>query len=244
MLKVDSKNAFNSVLHAYSGPSRWKKNEWLVAGGIAVGTFGLYLLDEPLNPVFIRQQRHIPQLIQDFGTRFGKPRYNYSFTLGVYALGLITKNEEIRKTGVLLIASATAAGLIQTLSKNGVGRARPDAGEGNSSFRFFSRNPSYHSFPSGHTILGFTTTYALARCIKNPWIKAGIYAVGVITPMSRLWNNAHWASDVGLSVAISVVCVDGIFNYLTRTNDYKRKEAKISWKLKFDPGGVRLIANI
>lgn len=243
LLKVDGRNGVSSVLHAYSGPARWKKKDWLLAGGIAVGTYGLFLLDEQVNPVFTNQLDNIPRTVQDLAFYFGKPQYNYGLTAAVYGLGVLTKNEKIRKTGILLIASATTAGLIQTVSKTAVGRARPSTGVGNASFDFWNGTPDYHSFPSGHAILAFTTAHALARSVHNPWLKIGIYSLGAVTPVSRLWTNAHWLSDIGLSLAISIVSVDSVFNYLERSGDYRQKGLTpgISWRLNAGPSSVGLV---
>ncbi|WP_367388805.1 phosphatase PAP2 family protein [Lewinella sp. LCG006] len=243
LLKIDGRNAVGSVLHAYSGPARWKKKEWLLAGGIAVGTYGLFLLDEEVNPIFTNQHDNIPKTVRDLAFYFGKPQYNYGLTAAVYGLGILTKNEKIRKTGILLIASATTAGLIQSVSKTTVGRARPSTGIGNKSFDFFNSTPDYHSFPSGHAILSFTTAHALARSVRSPWLKVGIYGLGSITPISRLWTNAHWLSDIGLSLAISIVSVDSVFNYLQRSGDYEQKGLTpgITWRLHAGPSSLGLV---
>lgn len=243
LLKIDATNAVGSVLHAYAGPARWKKDDWLTAGGIALGTFGLFLLDERAQPYFSRRNESVPNLLQDFAFYFGKPQYNYGLTAAIYTFGWLTKNERVRETGVLLIASATTAGLIQTVSKTALGRARPSTGVGNSDFDFFNGTPDYHSFPSGHAILAFTTAHALAKQTKNPWVKAGIYTLGSITPVSRLWTDAHWLSDIGLSIAISVVAVDSVFNYLKRSGDYGSgdKQARIRWRLSGGLNGVGLV---
>lgn len=240
-LKVDGKNAVKSVLNAYSGPFRWDKKEWLVAGGVALGTYGLFLLDEKANPYFLKQRSKIPKGVQDAAFYFGKPQYNYGLTAAVYTIGWLTKNEKVRKTGVLMIASATTAGLIQSVSKTGVGRARPSTGVGNSSFDFLNGTPDYHSFPSGHAILAFTTAHALARSVNNPWLKVGIYGLGAVTPASRLWTNAHWLSDIGLSLAISIISVDSVYNYLQNSGDYNQAKPGISWRLRAGPSSVGLV---
>lgn len=244
LLKIDGANAVGSVLNAYAGPARWKKDDWLTAGGIAVGTFGLFLLDERLQPHFSRRNNKVPDLIQDAAFYFGKPQYNYGLTAAIYVTGWLTKNEKIRETGVLLIASATTAGLIQTVSKTAIGRARPSTGVGNRDFDFFNGTPDYHSFPSGHAILAFTTAHALAKQVESPWLKAGIYTLGSITPVSRLWTDAHWLSDIGLSLAISIVSVDSVFNYLKKSGDYDTRhgrQSRIQWRVSGSLNGLGLV---
>ena len=63
----------------------------------------------------------------------------------------------------------------------------------------------------------------------------------MIAPISRLWAGAHWLSDVGLSMAISVVVVDAIDNYLNQERDYGPSDPtknKISWNFNVGMGRV------
>ena len=243
LLWYDGGQLAGGVLNAYTGPARWEKQEWFTAGGIALGTIGLYLVEERLQPHFVRRNAGVPDWVQDAGFYFGKPQYNYGLTAAIYTFGWLTRNDKVRETGVLLIASATTAGLLQTVSKTVVGRARPSTGLGNSTFDLFNGTPDYHSFPSGHAILAFTTAHALAKQTRSPWLKAGIYTLGSITPLSRLWTDAHWLSDIGLSLAISVVAVDSVYNYLQQRKGAPslRKHNSISWKVKANWNGVGLV---
>lgn len=241
LAKYDGVSAFNGFTTTYTKPLSWDKKDFLTAGAIVVGTGALFFIDEPANDWFMEQGEEIPTFIQDAGWYFGKPQYNYSLNGAIYLYGLFTRNEKVRKTGVLLISAASAAGLLQTISKTVVGRARPMTGEGNASFDPFSAEAGYHSFPSGHTILAVTTAYAIGKQFENPFIKGGIYALGMITPLSRLWSGAHWLTDVGLGVAISILVVDAIDNYLNTERDYGLEDptkTKISWDLNLGPGGI------
>ena len=239
--KYDAWNMVGGVKYAYTQPFKWQKDDLITAGAVVGGTALLFLVDDETSDFFIRQEPKVPQGIKDFGWYFGSPQNNYGITGGVYVFGLLTNNEKIRKTGVLLIASASASGIIQTFAKTIAGRARPLLRKGPDRFKPFSGEPDYNSFPSGHTILSFTTAYAIGKQFKNPWVKSGIYAVGMIAPVSRLLAGAHWLTDVGLSMALSIAVVDGIDNYLKKENKYKVDDPtakKISWNLQF--GGNKI----
>jgi len=241
MLAYDGASAFGGLKHAYSRPFHWKKDDFITAGAILLGTGALYAFDEDSSDWFRRQEEDVPGVLKETGYYLGKPLYNYSINGGVYLIGLFTKNEKFRKTGVLLISSATAVGLIQTVSKTFVGRARPIASEGKDSFNPFSNEAHYHSFPSGHTILAFTTFYAIGKQFKNPWAKGGLYALGLLSPVTRLWSGAHWLTDVALSVAVSVVVVDSIDKYLNKERyPGVMSKDKISWRLQVGPGTIGL----
>ncbi|MHA6278650.1 phosphatase PAP2 family protein [Salinimicrobium sp. CAU 1759] len=237
LLKYDGLSAWGGVKKTYTQPLKWEKDDYLVAGTIILGTGALYLVDQESTDWFRRQEEDIPGIVKDFGWYYGSPQNNYAVNGAVYLVGLFTGKEKVRKTGVLLISSASAAGIIQTFSKTITGRARPRTGEGKGSFKPFSNEGKYHSFPSGHTILSFTTAYAIGKQFSNPFVKGGIYAVGMIAPVSRLWSGAHWFSDVALSMAISIVVVDVIDNYLDEDRNYEEPQKdKISWRFNVGLG--------
>jgi len=242
LMKYDGQSAFGGIKKAYTAPLKWQKDDFITAGAVVAGTAALYIFDEETNEYFVKQGEKAPSAVRDFGWYFGSPQNNYGITGAVYLVGLFTKNEKIRKTGVLMISAATASGIIQSISKTAVGRARPSAEEGKGSFEPFSKEGSYHSFPSGHTILSFTTMYALSKQFENPFIKAGLMGVGLVAPVSRLWDGAHWLTDVGLSLAISVAVVDSIDKYLNFERDYGIQQEKvISWKMQIGLGRVGLV---
>lgn len=245
MLKYDTGSIFRGILHSYSRPFHWKKKQWMQFGAVAATTSILYVFDDQTTEFFMDQKEDIPQLVRDYGWYYGSPQNNYMLTAGVYATGLILKNEKLRRTGVLLIASASAAGLLQQTSKYVFGRARPRSGDDFDSFYPFSSNKDYHSFPSGHTILAFTNAYAIAKQFKNPWIKGGIYAVGLVPGVSRLWEGAHWFTDVVVGVAISIATVEAIDKYLDSRYDqkYNQKQKKYTWNLHFTPGQLGVSVN-
>lgn len=234
-LKYDGKTIVGGIVHAYSAPAHWKKGNWEAAAGISLGTMMLWASDEETSTFMRREGAKVPGVIQETGFRFGKPLINYGLTGGIYVVGLVTRDEKIRKTGVLMISSATAMGALQTILKNAAGRARPSAEMGAATFRPFSSEERFHSFPSGHAILAFTTAYALSKQFENPWVKTGILTLGMLTPVSRVWAGAHWASDVGVGIALSIVTVESIDRYLNKAGYLKTDptKKKISWNLNF-----------
>jgi len=238
MFKYDAGNIFKGIGHSYIQPLKWKGKQWAQFGGLVAGTGVVYLGDEETSR-FIRANREgVPTFIRRYGEFYGNPENNYLVTSGVYLVGLATKNEKLRRTGVLLIASASSAGLLQQVLKSTVGRARPVADLGKDTFDPFNSSRNFHSFPSGHALMAFTNAYAIGKQFKSPWIKAGIYTVGAIPGISRLWDGQHWLSDVLFSWAISIATVECIDRYLDRKYDqkYNDQSKKLSWNLNFGPG--------
>ncbi|WP_116788350.1 phosphatase PAP2 family protein [Flavobacterium psychrotrophum] len=237
-LSYDLKNIFGGVVYTYAAPLHWKKENLPAIGAFVAGTTALLFMDEGAAPYFKKQGDGIPIGFHHAGWYMGKPQYNYSVTAGIYLTGLITKSEKLRHAGVLIISSATAGGLIQTVSKSIAGRARPNADYGNMHFKPFASEAKYHSFPSGHTILSTTAIYAISKQFSNPWAKAGILSVGLLTPVSRLWDSAHWISDVGLGIGISVLTVEAVDHFLKKNEKYELEKIKdpkrhrISWNFR------------
>jgi membrane-associated phospholipid phosphatase len=220
LLQYDGLNALNGVAYAYAKPFHWQKRDLYRAGATSLLVSGLYTFDNESSDYFRKQEKEVPELIRDFGWYFGSPQNNYGVTAGVYAYGLVTKDPAWRRTGVLMISSATAGGILQQILKTITGRARPETGLGRHEFRPFSGESGFGSFPSGHTVLAFTTAYALAKHFDNPYVKAGIYTVGLISPVSRLWSGAHFLTDVVLSLAITIATVEAVDRYLDTRNGY------------------------
>jgi membrane-associated phospholipid phosphatase len=240
LLKEDGNSIFGGIKHAYTQPFKWQKDDWLTFGGIAAGTALMYIYDEQTSEFFVNQEEKAPQMLKEIGWYYGSPQNFFMISAGIYGYGLLAKNNEFRHTGVLIISSAVATGLIQTISKNAFGRARPSQGVGSRKYKFMSKESGYHSFPSGHAILSFTASHAIARQFDNLWVKSGIYAVGLIAPVSRLWEGAHWLTDVTLGMVLSVVIVDGIDNYL-KGNKKNNEARNISWNLKAGPRTIGLV---
>jgi len=238
LFKYDAGNMFKGVGHSYIQPLKWKGRQWAQFGGVVAGTGAVYLLDDDTSR-FIRANREsVPKIVRRYGEFYGNPENNYMATSGVYLVGLITKNEKLRRTGVLLIASASSAGLLQQVLKSVAGRARPVAGLGKDTFDPFNKSRNFHSFPSGHALMAFTNAYAIGKQFKSPWVKAGIYTVGAIPGLSRLWDGQHWLSDILFSWALSIATVECIDRYLDRKYDqkYNDRSKKMSWNLNFGPG--------
>jgi membrane-associated phospholipid phosphatase len=231
-LAYDGKFTLQSVGNGFTQPLRWQKDDFITAGSIVAGTGILYLADNEARTFFQNHENDVPQVLKDFGWYFGSPQNFFMISAGIYGFGLLTDNEKVRHTGVLIIASAVTSGIIQSITKTAVGRARPLAGN-RDDFKPFDGTSEYHSFPSGHSILSFSMAHAIAKQFDSFWVKAGIYTVGSIAPISRLWADAHWLSDVGLGMVISVVVVDGVDNFMKKKNAYNYSKPKqISWQMK------------
>src|SRR5690606_27309631 len=243
----DMGNVFGGMGHAFSRPLHWKGDDWANLGYMAAGTLILFSVDQELNDWTQGFQQDVPDMIMDYGHKYGNPNNNYMLTGGIYLAGLVTKNEKLRRTGVLLISSASAGGLLQQVSKRIVGRARPRTGVGHATFdpMHLDRVFNYDSFPSGHAMLAFSNAFAIAKQFKSPWIKGGLYVIGAVPGMVRVLDEFHWISDVAFSMALSVFIVESIDRYLDSKYDekYNARPKDVSWNLSFGPNRLGVSVN-
>lgn len=103
---------------------------------------------------------------------------------GLDLLGVKAKNNVKDRTGMLLLSFGlvtSSVGVTKILAH----RLRPNGAD-------------RRSFPSGHTSLAFMTAEFLNQEYKDQsvWYSIGGYAMATGTGVLRLYNNAHWFSDV------------------------------------------------
>lgn len=187
-----------------------------VAAGFGVATIALFQVD-----------RHVAEQSQDEVTqanRFLKNVTKPSETLawpgslliegGLYAVGKLSHSHRTAEVGwhsaeAIFVATATT-----NVLKKLVGRARPYVSGNPHDFKFgggFAAGHDRSSFPSGHTTTAFAFAAAVASESRTKWpeqwwsawlIPVGVYSGATVVGISRLYHNAHWASDVALGAAI------------------------------------------
>lgn len=220
VIKYDAVSAYNSVVKVFQSPLHFRQREFLKLGAICTGLIILFIYDLEISNWFRRKDKTALKILKDFGWYYGSPENHYAINFGFYLYGLLAGDSKLRQTGVLLFSSSAAAGILQTFSKKLIGRARPLRDEGKAIFEPFSNENSYYSFPSGHSILSFTTAYALATQFKNPLLKGSLLTFGSIAPVSRLWAGAHWITDAVASICISIPLVNLVKDYLEKKRSY------------------------
>lgn len=107
-----------------------------------------------------------------------------------------------RKTGVEMLVSITITFIIGNLIlKNLAARMRPC--QIDETVALLVKMPSDYSFPSGHSMNGFTASVALLCNDKRFGIPAVILAA--VIAFSRLYNFVHFPTDVLFGIALGTV---------------------------------------
>jgi membrane-associated phospholipid phosphatase len=113
-----------------------------------------------------------------------------------YSIGLLSREEGFRKTVLTAAEAAIYSGLVTSIIKSTFGRSRPYMERGNSDFHPIKFTAHETAFPSGHTTLTFAISTSLAEQTESVPLKISLYSAAVLVGAARIYNNAHWFSDV------------------------------------------------
>jgi undecaprenyl-diphosphatase len=193
-----------SVKSVFAPAGRMSPLEWLaILGSILLASF---LLVDPL--VFSLVNEFDPQLKGVFQrlTHLGRSTW-ILFPTGaavIVLLGLRTRDIGARSAVAyayvaqlcaFVFVSVAGAGIITSLGKNIIGRARPKLYDAVGSIEFepFTFHADFASFPSGHA----TTIFALAAALAILFPKARIYLLVAATwiAATRFLIGTHYFSD-------------------------------------------------
>jgi len=225
-IKTDLKNGGKTIIKTYARPLKWKKKEWLLFGGALGATYAVSFFDEQINDLALENRNSTLTDIARVGDFLGQPENNYPVIMAAWGMGIIANSDKLRDTGIMLFASVTTSGILQTGLKAIVGRARPGTGRGPKDFKPFG-GAAYHSFPSGHTMLALATSWILAKQVKPLAAKILFYSVPVVVGFSRVYDGAHWASDILLGSALGVACAEAVHKIYTKLKEDEKLNQKV-----------------
>jgi membrane-associated phospholipid phosphatase len=190
------------------------RNDAILAGGFAALTVAMFPLDRSIAHELQDSAAQANRVLRN-ATRniqyFADPG---SMVIGVsmYALGRVGHFRNVADVGLHGTEAVMGSGIVTGVLKDLVGRSRPyvsaDTNPHDFSFGRGFRGGKYQSFPSGHTTAAFAAASAVTSEARRLWphhswiIGPIMYGGATLVGASRIYNNAHWASDVALGAAI------------------------------------------
>jgi len=200
-------------IHAAKTLFTWR--DAALAGGFTALTFAMFPAD-----------RRLAERLQDSSTQashflknasrdiqyFGDPG---SIVIGVslYGIGRLAKWRNVADLGLHGTEAVAISGIVTGIIKDAAGRARPYVSADTSPHDFgFARGlhkgGGYQSFPSGHSTAAFAAAAVVTSESQRWWprgiwfVAPAMYGGATLVGASRMYNNAHWASDVVLGAAV------------------------------------------
>tara|TARA_R110002072_G_scaffold64203_1_gene159080 strand:- start:57228 stop:58169 length:942 start_codon:yes stop_codon:yes gene_type:complete len=171
------------------------------ASAAAGAAIVLFSSDEAITKFALEHKTERTQVIADIGERFGAGVDAAALAGGAYVIGVVVKNDKIKSISYMAMKSMILPGLVTRAIKTTLRRKRPKSDEGAHSWGGTLRD---HSFPSGHTTLAFSIGTFIAESTKgySKTLPVLAYAASTIAGVSRVHDEAHWASDVLIGALI------------------------------------------
>lgn len=199
-------------------PTKWNGSDWLKIGLTSATTFLIIgTADQPArdavlrdgrfdpNGIFIPQsQKYYKSVPAEFGRIWGELYAPIALFGGFAIHSLLTEDIKTRKIAYEIGQASIYAGALSFILKLAFGRSRPYLNEGTTHFTPFASifNQDNQSLPSGHSTVAFVISTVLSRNVKSPYLKVVAYLPAVLTLISRVYQDQHWASDTFTGAAL------------------------------------------
>jgi undecaprenyl-diphosphatase len=210
-----------SLLGSYGvSPLRLRWDE--VNGAAALGTAVVLLAegDQTIARAFDSRQdwldRSMP-IVSDLGEGWAEA----IVVLGAWALG----GERARQTSAQGLQVLALSGIYTAALKAAAWSVRP--GTAHDDHRYFAYDQSTQSMPSGHTFSAF----ALAEVYGAEYGRLWTYPFAVLMAYSRLYNRAHWASDVTAGAILGIAA-----GYQVRQRALTLGQPQWDWQIQAEKG--------
>lgn len=189
----------NESVDFINQPGKWDGNDWLKIGLAGAATFLVMQADQTVRDDFMKDRGFVNSFPIEVGRMYGE-LYSPLIFAGAFGLnGILGNDKSSKKIGYEIIQTTIYAGAITTALKLAFGRARPFTEKGSKSFGGWSLfDDSFHSLPSGHATIAFSISTVLAKNAKSDLVKVICYIPALLTAISRVYQDKHWASDVFL----------------------------------------------
>jgi len=194
-------------------PTFFEGSDLYWAAGFAAATVAVAPLDRQLAHTLQRPSLQANRILSksSVGARLlGSPGAEVLGGL-VYGAGRLAGNRDMARAGLHAAEAVFIGDLVTGSVKVIAGRKRPYLSPDNPyDFQLMRglKGDSVRSFPSGHTTSAFAAAAAVTAEAGYEWssgksiVGPAFFGVAGVVGLSRMYNNAHWASDVIVGAAI------------------------------------------
>lgn len=122
---------------------------------------------------------------------------------GLFGIGYLRGNLKLMKAAVLSMIALAVSGLAVQIIKHIIGRPRPRLTDQGMVGWGASLQSGHDSFPSGHAFSSFAMAAVLSSFYPaGQWIW---YSLAVLVAITRIYIDAHFASDVFIGAVLGVL---------------------------------------
>lgn len=198
-----------------SSPALFGRRDAVIGAAFVVGTAALTPFDRRIARWMQRPALQDNRFLSNTASVFRTTGDPGAIIIGttMYVVGRVGHVDRLADLGLHGTEAIGFGGLLTSVLKGMVGRARPYVVRDSSStdFQFlrgFRKGNGYQSFPSGHALAAFAAGSAVTAETSRWWpgsawiIGPVMYGGATAVGLSRMYNDKHWASDVILGAGI------------------------------------------
>jgi hypothetical protein len=206
--------AVHDAREVVKAPARASSQTWKKAAIVTGAVLASSALDEGVQDFARDHQSAGADDASEIITPFGG-RYSDRVMIGFLGYGLIGKDDRAKAVAFdAFVSSVIASKIITPVLKSATGRGRPNQSDG--AFEFDGGS----SFPSNHATQAFAVASVIAGHYESRWVDAAAYGLATLVGAARIYDDAHWLSDVAAGAAIGTATG----RFIVRTN--KRERAR------------------
>jgi membrane-associated phospholipid phosphatase len=238
--KLYGQTLLHDAKHILIFPTYYDRKKWLILSG-AVGSVALLTAaDEPIQRAIQRNRNKITDKAASIINPFGFEAA-YAVIAGIYLQGVFAHNPKSKVVALDAVAASLVSwGVISTLLKYTLGRARPSEHQGAFHFDPLTRNGEENSFPSGHATQAFTLAAVLSSHYHSKWVRIPVYSFAGLVGLARMNKNRHWTSDVVGGALLGTFIGKELVVYNRRKRQELARKAEMSFVPMSDARGKSL----
>ena len=206
-----------------TGPAKWNRTEWIIAGSaIATGTI-CYIYDEQIRDFFQNHQNKTADNISEYiFNPWGGVTYPAILLGGFYLYGVSTNNSKPRQVALAGTQAFIMSAITTEILKNIFHRHRPcdDIPANPRKWDGPFKGWEYTSFPSRHAAIAFSLATVISDAYADKiWVSALSYSLATGVAISRVYDDEHWTSDVIIGATLGYAIGKSVSSLL-KNNDH------------------------
>jgi membrane-associated phospholipid phosphatase len=188
--------------------TRWEASAALLATS--------FVFDERLRSVALAHHTRALDHVAAGADVIGTAGHIVPGLVATYVVSRVLGRQSFAAATLRVGISYAAADAVEALLKPAVGRTRPFVGREPLTFRPFSSEDEFHSFPSAHVVHIASLASAVAIEADRPWVTALAGVATTYVGVQRVYRDQHWSSDVVASGMLGVGVARAAMSWLHR----------------------------